>query len=114
MSRGKQAVGTLDPGEVVDVAGLVAYGADAIVSRTLVKSPAGTITLFAFDAGQELSEHTAPFDAFVQVIDGRGCFTVDGRAHDLETGDALLMPADIPHAVRADEQFKMVLTMLRG
>ncbi|MBP8986000.1 MAG: cupin domain-containing protein [Syntrophobacterales bacterium] len=99
--------------EVFDIAGMVNYAEGSIVSRTLVESKGGTVTLFAFDAGQGLSEHTAPFDALVLVFDGEGEFTVGGKAHRVAAGQALLMPADIPHAVKAEGPFKMLLTMLR-
>jgi len=101
-------------GEAINLAGLVSYAAESIVSRTLIENRAGTITLFAFDAGQGLSEHTAPFDALVHVLDGEGEFTVDGKANTVRTGQALLMPASLPHAVKAAERFKMLLTMLRS
>jgi quercetin dioxygenase-like cupin family protein len=104
---------TIPPGEVLQMADLVAYADGAVVSRTLLKSKAGNVTLFAFDADQGLSEHTAPFDALVQVLDGRGEFTVGGKVHELSPGQTLLMPANIPHAVRATARFKMLLTMLR-
>ena len=99
--------------EVFDIAVMVDYAEGSIVSRTLVESKGGTVTLFALDAGQSLSEHTAPFDALVFVFDGEGEFTVGGKAHRVATGQVLLMPADIPHAVKAEEPFKMLLTMLR-
>ncbi len=99
--------------EVFDIAGMVNYAEGSIVSRTLVESKAGTVTLFAFDEGQSLSEHTAPFDALVLVLDGEGEFTVGGKTHRVAAGQALLMPADIPHAVKAGRPFKMLLTMLR-
>ncbi len=101
-------------GEVLDLAGLVSYAEGSIVSRTLVENKAGTITLFAFDAGQSLSEHTAPFDALVHVLDGEGAFTVGGKASSVGAGQALLMPANVAHAVKAEERFKMLLTMLRS
>ncbi len=100
--------------EVFDIAGMVDYAEGSIVSRTLIESKAGTVTLFAFDAGQSLSEHTAPFDALILILDGEGEFTVGGKAHRVATGKVLLMPADIPHAVKAEEPFKMLLTMLRS
>lgn len=103
----------IPPAEAVRIADLVEYNDGAIVSRTLLKSPGGTITLFAFDADQGLSEHTAPFEAFVQVLDGDGEFTVDGRSHDVRAGESILLPAGIPHAVRAASRLKMLLTMLR-
>jgi len=99
--------------EVFDIAVMVDYAEGSIVSRTLIESKGGTVTLFALDAGQSLSEHTAPFDALVFVFDGEGEFTVGGKAHRVATGQVLMMPADIPHAVKAEEPFKMLLTMLR-
>jgi len=96
-----------------EIAGLVEYAEGAVVSRALRSGKSGSITLFAFDSGQELSEHTTPCDAFVQVLDGRGEFTVAGRKHEVRAGQGLLMPASVPHAVRAVERFKMLLTMFR-
>lgn len=101
-------------GRVLDLAGLVDYGGDAVVSRTLVENDAGTVSVFAFDAGQGLSEHTAPFDALVQVVDGNGDFIIGGELCQLGVGQIVLMPANIPHAVRATVRFKMLLTMLRA
>ena len=94
-------------------ADLVAYQPGAVVSRTLVKKPAGTVTLFAFDAGQGLSEHTAPFAALVHVLDGRASITVGGTPHEVPAGQVLLLPANVPHAVAAKERFKMLLIMIR-
>jgi quercetin dioxygenase-like cupin family protein len=91
----------------------LAYHPGAIVSRTLAKTKGGSVTLFAFDAGQELSEHTAPFDALVQVIDGAVELTIGGEKVAARTGEMVRMPAGIPHAVRATERFKMILTMVR-
>jgi quercetin dioxygenase-like cupin family protein len=85
-----------------------------VVSKTLKESRAGTMTLFAFDAGQGLSEHMAPFDAVVQVIEGEGFFIIGGEEHDLNAGQMIIMPANVPHAVRAVKRFKMLLTMLRA
>ena len=99
--------------EVLDLAKLVEYGQGAIVSRTLVENDAGTVTLFAFDADQGLSEHKTPFDALVQVVDGEGEFTIGGESHQVSAGQLILMPAEVPHAVRANRHFKMMLTMLR-
>ncbi|MBW1878961.1 MAG: cupin domain-containing protein [Deltaproteobacteria bacterium] len=95
------------PGELVD------YGPGAIVSRSLVKQKGGNVTLFAFDAGQELSEHTSPFDALVQVIDGELTLTIGGTPVLARTGDLVLMPADVPHGLRASSRAKMLLTMIR-
>lgn len=104
----------LQPGLAAPVAELVGYNAGAVVSRTIVQNGAGNITLFAFDAGQGLSEHTAPFDAFVQVLDGRARITIGGKAVELGAGEVVLMPASVPHAVQALQRFKMLLVMLRG
>jgi quercetin dioxygenase-like cupin family protein len=91
----------------------LAYQPGAIVSRTIAKAKGGSVTLFAFDAGQELSEHTAPFDAFVQVLDGAVELTIGGEKVLARRGETVRMPAGIPHAVRAVEAFKMLLTMVR-
>jgi quercetin dioxygenase-like cupin family protein len=98
----------LEPGQMVE------YQPGAIVSRTIVDKPTGTVTLFAFDQGQALSEHTAPFDALVQVLDGEGEFTIEGKPLRVAAGQALIMPANKPHAVTAVERFKMLLTMIRS
>ncbi len=92
---------------------LVGYQDGAVVSRTLLKQPKGTVTLFAFDAGQELSEHTVPHDALVQVLDGEVEITIAGTPHRMRTGDAIIMPGGKPHAVKATKRFKMLLTMIR-
>ena len=99
---------------VATLAHLVDYQGDAVVSRTLIKQPKGTVTLFAFDEGQELSEHTVPHDALVQVVDGEVEITIAGKPHRLCAGEAIIMPADQPHAVRATRRFKMLLTMIRA
>ena len=104
------AIAASTPAPITD---LVAYADGAVVSRTLAKGTAGTLTLFAFDLGQELSEHTAPFDAFVQVLDGKVELIIGGQTVQACAGDVVLMPAQIPHAVKAVERFKMVLTMFR-
>lgn len=105
---------TLSPATAVNLAGLVAYQEGAVVSRTLVKQEKGTVTLFAFDAGQGLSEHTAPFDAFVHVLDGEADITIAGEGHHVRAGEAILMPAHQPHALHAPQRFKMLLTMIRA
>ena len=99
--------------KVYDAGELVQYGEDAVVSRTLVNTDGGTVTVFAFDAGQGLSEHTAPFDALVQVLEGEAEIVIGGAPFKVGRGQLILMPADIPHAVRAGSRFKMMLTMLR-
>ncbi len=92
---------------------LVAYQAGAVVSRELVKKKTGSVTVFAFDKDQGLSEHTAPFDALVQVLDGVTEITVGGTPHRLGKDELILMPANVPHALKAVERFKMVLIMIR-
>ena len=99
---------------VLPLSSVVEYQDGAVVSRTLVKKSTGSVTVFAFDRGQELSEHTVPHDAFVQVIDGEAEITVSGTAHRLKQGDAILMPGNRPHAVKAIDRFKMVLSMIRA
>ena len=93
--------------------GLVEYGEGAIVSRTIIDQPEGTVTLFAFDKGQRLSEHQAPFDALVQVIEGRAETRIGGRDFIVEAGEIVIMPANVPHGVRAPERCKMLLTMVK-
>lgn len=100
--------------EVSRVVDLVSYQEGAVVSRVVVKRDTGNVTLFAFDAGQELSEHTAPFDALVQVLEGEAAITIAGRPHRVRTGEMILMPAQQPHSVNAVSRFKMLLTMIRS
>lgn len=90
------------------------YSEGAIVSKTVLKKESGNISLFAFSKGESLSEHTAPFDALIQVVDGKGEIIIGGVSHFLESGESIIMPANIPHAVKAVERFKMVLTMIRS
>jgi quercetin dioxygenase-like cupin family protein len=99
--------------KVAKTAGLVKYQSGAIVSRTLIKKPTGTVTLFAFDEGQELSEHTAPFDALVEALEGEMEITISGKPLRLTAGQMVIMPADKPHAVKAVRRFKMMLIMIR-
>jgi quercetin dioxygenase-like cupin family protein len=98
---------------VVKQADLVQYQDGTVVSRTLIKKPTGTVTVFAFDQGEGLSEHTAPFDALVFLIEGEAEITIAGAAHHVAAGDLLLLPAGKPHALRAVSRFKMALVMIR-
>ena len=93
---------------------LVAYQDGSIVSKEIVKKPTGTITLFAFDRDQGLSEHTAPFDALVQVFEGEAEVSIAGIPNHLHGGDMILIPAQQPHSLKALKQFKMILTMIRS
>lgn len=104
----------LPKAEAVTLVDLVDYAPGAVVSRTMAGNDAGTVTLFAFDAGQELSEHSAPFDALVHVLDGRAELIIGGEAVSTGPGQLVVMPADVPHAVKAPERFKMLLVMLRA
>lgn len=104
----KKIEGTFVPKTQVD------YAADSIVSREIVHNQAGNITFFAFDAGQALSEHTAPFDAIAQILDGNAEIHIQQTVHKLTAGDMLIMPANVPHAVYAKEKFKMMLIMIKG
>jgi len=99
---------------VIDPRNLVAYQSGSIVSRMLINAPAGTITVFAFDAGEGLSEHTAPYDAVLQVLDGEALITIEGTDYPLKAGEIIIMPAGKPHAVQAVTQFKMMLTMIHA
>lgn len=92
----------------------VAYNQAAIVSKHALKKETGNVSLFSFDKGEGLSEHSAPFDALVQVIDGHAEILIDGNPYELYKGDSIIMPANIPHAVKAVEQFKMILTMIKS
>jgi quercetin dioxygenase-like cupin family protein len=92
----------------------VNYAAGSVVSKTLIKKDIGNITLFAFDSGQGLSEHTAPFDAVVYILDGRAEITIGGKTSSVNSGEMLIMPANVSHALYAEEKFKMLLVMIRG
>ena len=96
------------------MADLAAYQAGAVVSRVILKKGTGNVTVFAFDQGQGLSEHTTPFDALVHILDGRAEIIVGGTSHDLKAGEMILMPANVPHALKANVRFKMALTMIRS
>lgn len=95
-------------------AGMVEYQTDAVVSKTILKKGTGTVTLFAFDEGQGLSEHTAPFDAMVQILDGEVDITISGKPYLLKEGDFIIMPANEPHALHGRKKFKMMLIMIRS
>lgn len=101
-------------GKGLRLTGAADYSTDSIVSKTLLNKPVGTITLFAFDRGQSLSEHTSPYDAVVQVLEGKARLTIGGQKQDVQAGELIVMPANVPHAVDAEERFKMLLTMIRG
>jgi quercetin dioxygenase-like cupin family protein len=101
-------------GKVAELDGLIGYQAGAVVSRTVIDKPVGTVTLFAFDKGQGLSEHTAPFDALVNIIDGEAEITISGQPLKVKKGEMLIMPANDPHALKALTRFKMMLVMIKS
>ena len=101
-------------GVVFNLSDHVAYADGSVVSKILLKKDIGNITLFSFGAGQGLSEHTAPFDAVVQILDGRAEITIGGEKHEVKEGEMLIMPANVPHALHAPVRFKMLLVMIRG
>lgn len=100
--------------KALNPARLVAYAKGSIVSKTLIDRKSGTITLFAFDRGQGLSEHVAPYDAVVQILAGEALITIAGRELKAKSGDMVIMPANVPHALKAGQKFKMLLIMIRG
>ena len=99
--------------QVIELKDLVGYQPGAVVSRTLVDKETVTLTLFAFDKGQTLSEHTSPHSAVLQVLEGSTKVTIDGEGYDLEGGESIVMPANVPHGVEATDKFKMFLTMVK-
>ena len=102
-------------GKALNLKKEIIYADGAVISKTLLKKETGNITLFSFDTGQGLSEHTSPFDAVVQVVEGEGAFIIDGELKTVKEGEMIIMPANIPHDVQAAEQpFKMLLTMIRS
>jgi len=103
----------VDP-KVLDLKKLVEYQNGSVVSKTLINKKTGTVTLFAFDEGQGLSEHVAPFDAMVNVIDGEAEIRISGKPFHLKAGESIIMPADKPHALKAVKKFKMMLIMIKS
>ena len=103
-----------EPGNIFRFSESVDYSSDGIISKRVLDRPVGTVTLFSFDKGQRLSTHSAPFDAMVQVIEGNAEIFINEIQYLLKTGDSIIMPAGIPHAVNAIEKFKMILTMIKG
>ncbi len=101
-------------GKALTMNELVAYSDGSVVSKTLIDKKIGTLTLFSFDAGQGLSEHTAPYDAFVQVVDGEAEITINGAPHTVGCGQMIIMPAHVPHELKAVKPFKMLLVMIRA
>jgi quercetin dioxygenase-like cupin family protein len=98
----------------IDLQGIIEYQKNAVVSSEVINKKTGTLTVFAFDAGQGLSEHTAPFDAFVYMADGVAEITISGEKHSLKAGEMIIMPANEPHALKAVQKFKMLLVMIKS
>lgn len=114
---GEQESKSSRPGWTAEVGGLadmVQYQKGSIVSRALISKKTGTVTLFAFDKDQALSEHTAPYDALVHILDGAAEVTISGKPFSLRQGEAILMPANEPHVLKATKSFKMILTMIKS
>ena len=105
---------TFIKGEKLILSQLVEYSDNGVISKRVLENSSGNITLFSFDKDQKLSEHSAPFDAFIQVLDGKAKIIIGGKPNILLPGDSIIMPANVPHAVYAEEQFKMLLTMIKG
>ena len=105
---------TAPKSEILNLAEMVSYQTGSVVSRQITKSDGGNVTLFAFDAGQELSEHTASFDALVHIVEGEAEIIISGQSFHMKSRETIIMPADEPHAVKATSQFKMLLTMIRA
>ena len=106
--------GEAPKGQAIPLAGYISYAEGSVVSKTLLDRKAGTLTLFSFDAGQGLSEHTAPFDASVEILDGEAVITIGGQEVRAGVGDLVIMPAHVPHSLRAEKRFKMLLIMIRA
>lgn len=103
-----------EKGKVFSFNEIIEYAANSVISKTIIKKQTGTITFFSFDKGEALSEHTAPFDALAQVIDGTAEIIINGKSNKIGAGNSIIMPANIPHALKATEKFKMILTMIKS
>ena len=114
MKKSTNAKSRFPVAQTIRLVDLADYQPGAIVSREILRKKTGTVTLFAFDAGQGLSEHTAPFDALAQVVEGEAEITISGQPHRVLAGEMILMPAGQPHALKALKRFKMILTMIRS
>ena len=101
-------------GKAIEISSLAEYQEGSVVSREIIKKEVGTVTIFAFDKGQGLSEHSAPFDAMVQIVDGEAEITISGNLNTVKKGELIIMPANEPHALAAVKPFKMILTMIRS
>ncbi len=104
----------IEPSKTFVPADSIEYATGSVVSKTILKNPSGNITLFAFDKGEGLAEHSSPFEALVQLLDGNAEITVGGIPYTVQTGQSFILPANIPHSLKANEKFKMMLTMIKG
>ena len=111
--KGPVSDGGWEPGQKADLASMIAYQTGSVVSRTIINRKSGTLTLFAFDEGEGLSEHTSPYDALLHVLDGEAVVTVAGKVNEMKGGDAVVLPAGKTHSVQAKMRFKMLLVMIR-
>ncbi|MDD5688092.1 MAG: cupin domain-containing protein [Elusimicrobia bacterium] len=100
--------------QALDLSSLIDYQKDSVVSKTIINKKTGTVTLFAFDKGQGLSEHTAPFDALVYIVDGEADITISGKSINVQQGEMIIMPANKPHALKAVKKYKMLLVMIKS
>lgn len=105
---------TIERGEPFSVNDVIDYSSQSVVSKTILKLPSGNITLFSFDGGEGLSEHSSPHEAFVHIIDGNAEISIEGKSHNVKKGESIILPANIPHALKANEAFKMILVMIKG
>ena len=105
---------SIEPANIFNAAESIAYSEKSVVSKTIIKKTTGTVTIFSFDKGEGLSEHSAPHEALIQLLDGKAEIIIGGQPHHLESGQSIILPANIPHAVKATERFKMLLTMIKG
>jgi quercetin dioxygenase-like cupin family protein len=104
----------IEPALIMNFTEMIEYSSNGVVSKKILQKPNGNVTLFSFDKDQQLSEHTAPFDAMVQILEGEGEIIINKKSYNLKTGESIIMPANIPHAVNATSKFKMLLTMIKG
>ena len=108
------AENNISPGTAIPLSATIQYQTGSVVSKEIVRKDTGTVTLFAFDQGQGLSEHTAPFDALVYILDGEAKITISGNPVQVKAGEMIIMPANEPHALQAVQRFKMLLVMIRS
>jgi len=114
MAIKKEGKVKIEPAAAHELKSLIDYSAGAVVSRELIRNDAGTITLFAFDEGEGISEHTSPYDAVVQILDGAGVLIIGGKEVKAKAGELVIMPRQVPHGLMAEKRFKMLLTLVRG